>query len=341
MAKPKAVPFAMIIAALLDEQSVFPPRYLHRFSDLPLEDAQSLRQAWSKIPTQRRSNLMEDLEELSQADDLLSFEEVCRLALQDPAPNVRISAIKILREYEQIPLIPDFIHFAQHDPDAGVRAAATAGLGTFIYMGEVDDLHPATLKRVEECLLGILNGSNDTLVRRRALEALGYSTREEVNPAIERAYSIADPDWLISALNAMGRSADQVWNPKVVAMFDHTHPVVRAEAASAAGDLEIKSAVPALLRMLRDPDLDVRMASIWALSQIGGKGVRSALERLLDDPQDEEEEGLLEKALENLDFTEDLGRIALLEINDSEGEEDDLFGEDEFDDLEDEGDNQA
>lgn len=341
MAKPKPVPFSKIVAALLDEQNIFPPRYLHRLSDLAPEDAQSIAQAWPKVAPTRRTALMEDLEELSLADDLLSFDDVCRLALQDPAPNVRISAIHILREYEQTPLIPDFIHLAQHDPDAGVRAAAAAALGTFIYMGEVDDLHPATQKRVEECLLGILNGSDETLVRRRALEALGYSTREEVKPAIERAYAMEDPDWLISALNAMGRSANQVWNPKVVAMFEHTHPLVRAEAASAAGDLEIKSAVPALLRMLRDPDLDVRMASIWALSQIGGKGVRPALERLLEDPDDEEEEELLEKALENLDFTEDLGRIALLEIGDSEDEEYALFDEDEFDDPEDEGDNQA
>lgn len=279
---------------------------------------------------------MEDLEELNQADDLLSFEEVCKLAIKDSEPRARLSAVKILHDYELVQFIPDFIRMAKQDVEITVRAAAASALGAFIYLGEVDKIHPSTLNRVEEALLSILHGQDKSLVRRKALEALGFSSRKEVIPAIEQAYTSSDPEWLISALNAMGRSADQRWNSSVVAMLDHQHPLARAEAANAAGELEIKSTVPSLLKMLDDPDLDVRMAVIWALSQIGGKGVRQALEKLLEDTDDEDEANLLENALDNLDFTEDLSTIALLNIANSGEDEDELFASDEFDDFEEE-----
>ena len=335
MAKSKPIPFKRLVAALLNDQEPFLPRFLHRFSDLSSEDSQSLAQAWPKITLQRRISLMEDLEELNQADDLLSFEEVCQLAIKDPNPLVRLSAVKILHEYELTQFIPNFIQIAQQDPDVHVRAAAAAALGAFIYLGEVDKLHSSRLQRVEEALLVILHGQDESQVRQRALESLGFSSRAEMLPAIELAYTDPNPEWLIAALNAMGRSADRKWKSKVAAMLDHPHPLVRAEAASAAGELEIKTAVPRLLKMLHDTDLDVRMAAIWALSQLGGKGVRKALEKRLESTDDEDETSLLENALDNLDFTDDLGTISLLNISETGEEDEEFLTDDGLDDQDD------
>lgn len=341
MAKSKPLPFTKLIAALLDDQQPFPPRYLHRFSDLSSEDSQALTQAWPKISAPRRVSLMEDLEELNQADDLLSYEEICQLAIKDSHPQVRLSAVKILHDYEQTQYIATFSHLAEGDADGRVRAAASSALGAFIYLGEVDKLHASTLQRVEETLLTILHSQDESQVRQCALESLGYSSREDVAPAIERAYADPDPEWLMAALNAMERSADRKWRSRVVAMLDHAHPLVRAEAASAAGELEIKSAAPALLKMLQDTDLDVRMAAIWALSQVGGKGVRKALEKMLESCDDEDEASLLENALENLDFTEDMGTIALLNIDNTGEEDEDLFPDADLDEVDSEGDSRA
>ena len=341
MVKTKPIPFKTLVAALLNDQEPFPPRYLHRFSDLAEEDSRSLAQAWPKISPLRRVALLEDLDELNQADDLLSFDEVCKLAIIDSQAQVRLLGVKILKEYELPQYISDFIHLAKHDADGGVRAAAASALGAFTYLGEVEKIHPSTHQRVEETLLSILNSQDESLVRRRALEALGYSSREQVAPAIEQAYASGDQEWLISALNAMGNSADNKWKPQVIAMFDHPHPLVRAEAASAAGEIEIKSAAPSLLQMLDDPDLDVRMAAIWSLSQIGGKGVRKALETMLETTDDDDEADMLENALENLDFTEDLSTIALLNIVDNGEEDEELFDAADLDELDELGDGQA
>jgi hypothetical protein len=318
MTIPNPVPFNLLIEALLDESKPFSPKYLHRLSDLEPADTSTFSHTWPKVSTKRRQALLEDLEELHLADDLLCFEDVGRVALKDNEPGVRKLAISILREYELVELLPTFIHMAEHDPDAEVRAASAAALATYIYMGEVEDISPQKLQRVEECLLKLATGSDTKLIRRRALEALGFSSRKEVNELIEKAFASSETDWLVSALFAMGRSANSNWKPQVMQMLSHQRPAVRAEAASAAGELEIKTAVPKLLELLEDVDIDVRMASIWALSQIGGPGIRSALEALLESTDDDEEARQLDNALENLDFTEEMNELALLEIPEDE-----------------------
>jgi len=336
MTAKKPIPFSQLISLLLNEEEVFPPRFLHRLSDLTRADAHLLANAWPKIAPLRRKTLMEDLEELTQADDLLSFEDICRLAINDQDASVRLTGVRILREYDLTDLIPDFLYLLQKDPSAEVRAAAAAALGIFVYMGEVDELHANTFKELEGHLLRITQGVDEILVRRRALEALGYSSRKDIPPLIEQAYDSNNTDWILSALIAMGRSADRAWKPKVVAILDHANPLVRAEAASAAGELELKSVRPTLLRMLHDPDQDVRMASSWALSQLGGEGVRSTLEKLIESTTDDEESDLIEKALDNLDFTEEMAGFALLDIGNTDDEEDDLFSDYQLDDEDEE-----
>ena len=88
----KAVPFKTILDALLDNSQVFPPVYLHRFSDLAGSDLKALKDIWEKISEERRAALVEDLEDLYDSDTLLSFEEIARIAIADlasPGPRWR------------------------------------------------------------------------------------------------------------------------------------------------------------------------------------------------------------------------------------------------------------
>jgi HEAT repeat protein len=331
MSIPNPIPFAKLIDALVDEDIPFSPKYLNRLSDLEPADKTLLTDTWLKVSIRRREALLEDLEELHMADDLLCFEDIGRIALKDSEPGVRKRAIQILREYELVDMLPKFVDMSQHDPDADMRAESTAALATYIYMGEVEDISPKKLLQVEECLLSLISGTDTVQVRRRALEALGFSSRKEVVGLIEKAYASPDRDWLVTALLTMGRSASSHWNSHVLKMLTHEYPPVRAEAASAAGELEIKTAVPRLLKLLKDPDIDVRMASIWALSQIGGAGVRLALEAMLETVEDNDEANQINNALENLDFTEEMNNLALLEIPE-DGNDLDNSAEDEYDD---------
>jgi HEAT repeat protein len=343
MPVPKKLPFKQLIDALLDENTPFPPRYLHRLSDLEPTEVALLEKAWPKLSVRRRQALMQDLEQLNEADYLLFFEEIDRLALKDSDPEVRLLAIRMLSEYENISLLPTFLDMAEHDADPEVRASSATALGLFVYQGEVDAIPLASLRQVEECLLRLTDGSDEPLVRRSALESLGYSSRKELIPLIERAYASGDTDWVASALFAMGRSADARWESSVQAMLDHKRPAVRAEAATAAGGLEIEDAVPRLIELLDDSDENVRMSSIWSLSQIGGEGVREALIHMLETTEDDDEAELLEEALENLAFTEGVEGFTLIDYTraaseDNEDDEDPFFFEDEdLHDFDDEG----
>jgi HEAT repeat protein len=337
MTSPSEIPFQQLLEALLNEDVPFHPRYLYRLSDLDSADLDSLETAWPKVSVWRRQALLVDLEELGERDFVLSFEAVARMALRDSDPQVRQTALRVLWEFEGQDLIPIFIRMMQTDDDNEVRAAAAVALGKFVYLGELDKLPARARATVEESLLGVTQGEEAVLVRRRALEALGYSGRAEVPGLIEQAYRSGKRDWLLSSLVAMGRSANSRWEHKVLPMLENTSPAVRSEAARAAGELELSAARETLIELLEDEDEEVRAATIWSLSQIGGRGVREALEAIQEETEDEEEADFLESALDNLAFTEDLGLFSILDLDDEEDDEDEEL-EEELDLVEDDED---
>jgi hypothetical protein len=312
--EPPEIPFQSVLKALLDVETTFPPRYLYRFSDLNPNDLESLKNIWPDIPAWRRQALLEDLEQLGEDDTLLSFSALGIFALTDAEPKIRLPAVRLLWDDDDPQLIQQFIKISSQDPDVEVRAAAAGALGAFIYQGEIEEISPARLKLVEDHLLKIVNGQDAPLVRRNALEALGFSSREEVPALIEDAYQTGQKDWIASALFAMGRSTDLIWKPYVMKMLTSLVPLLRAEAARAAGELELSDAVPQLLEYLSDPDDETRLASIWSLSQLGGEGVREALETLFDESDDEDDRDFIESALDNLNFNEDMQLLPIFEL---------------------------
>jgi len=320
-----------LIEALLDVDQPLKPRYLYRFSDLEGLDLEELAKYWPQVPVWRRRAIMEDIETLGEADTLLSFEAFCRIGIGDSDATVRELAIRSLSEFDVIDMIPVFLDMMVNDGAVNVRAAAATALGKYVYMGEVDQIRPATLHEIEEQLLEVVRGNDSIDVRRRALESLGYSSRAEVPGLIEGAYKSGNRDWLVSALFAMGRSANPKWAPWLTRMLDSDAAEVRAEAARAIGELELKKARPKLLRLLKDEDADVRMASVWSLSQIGGEGVQAALEALYEMSEDDDEAEFIASALENLAFTDEMDLMPLLDIYEDDEEDFPRFDNDEED----------
>jgi HEAT repeat protein len=337
MSTPDEIPFKKLVDALLDVDTPLNPSILYRLSDMEDSELEIFKPAWFKLPLWRRQALMEDIEELGASDYLLDFTSLSRFVLSDEDPGIRLMAVRTLWEYEHKELVRIFLDLLDSDDNKEIRAAATSGLGRFVYAGEIDKLPSSKLKEIEDVLLQIANGEEAPQVRRAALESLGYSSREEVPALIEQAFKSDDRSWKASALFAMGRSANQIWKPQVMSMLESSVPLFRAESARAAGELELSESVPFLLEMLDDPDDNARSASIWALSQLGGEGVREALEAIYDDAEDDEDLEYLESALENLAFTEGVKLMPLFDFPDSvetEEEEDEWYEElEQMDDL--------
>jgi HEAT repeat protein len=323
--KSEKISIQQVLDALLDLNTPFSTRYLFRLSDLEGKELEKFSAIWPQLPTWRRQGLMEDAEELGESDDLLSFESLAMLGIDDQEAAVRLPAVRILWEYNGREFIPLFTRLLKTDLDQEVRAAAATGLGNFILAGELDELPQSVLAPVHRLLLDVAQGSDADVVKRKALEALGYSEQKEVVALIEKAYAQPSKEWKASALIAMGHSADARWYPKVMACLASNLPLLRAEAARAAGELEMSDSVEKLLELLEDPDEEVRDACIWSLAQIGGLGVRDALEQLLDESEDEEEQEYIEDALELLAFTEESDLFTLINL-DEDNEIDDLEG---------------
>src|SRR5512135_2222375 len=94
------VPFRLVLTALLDDQTVFPPAYLHHFSDLEGADLEALHSVWPQVKPHRRLALLDDLEDLAENDTLVTFDPVARMALPDEDARVRTVAIRLLWEDE-------------------------------------------------------------------------------------------------------------------------------------------------------------------------------------------------------------------------------------------------
>jgi HEAT repeat protein len=300
------------------------------------DELQELSALWGKLPAWRRLGLMEDVEELNESDTLLSFEPLARFALNDEDHRVRVVATRTLWDYEEPNLIPIFLNMLRSDPAADARAAAASALGRFVYLGELEEIPQKSLRQIEEVLLAVLRGQDEVDVRRAALESLGYSSREEVESLIRNAYASPDKQWKASALFAMGRSADSEWQPQIMEMLGSNLPLLRMEAARAAGELELHEATPLLVELLDDPDEATRQASIWSLSQVGGQGVMERLQRLYDKAETDGELELIETAIENLSFNESVPMIPLFDFPKGEEDEEEEDGADFDDDDEEE-----
>jgi len=312
---PEDISIHEVSQALLDDTQTFPPRYLYRLSGLEGEEAEAIKATWPQISLQRRRALLEDVETLQETNYVVSFDKLCEIALQDEDPGVRTLAIQTLWESEDPALIPQFLDILENDTETETRAQAASALGRFVYLGELEELAEDKFHEVEEHLLRIMNSEAHPLIRRRALEAMGFSGRESVADHITEAYEYGDEDWLASALFAMGRSGASRWKPEVLDNLSHESNRVKLEAAKAAGELYIEEAVPELLGLLEDLDAEVRVVVAWALSEIGGDDVREALEALQEETTDEAELEALENALDNLAFTEDMPTLDLFDFD--------------------------
>jgi HEAT repeat protein len=159
------------------------------------------------------------------------------------------------------------------------------------------------------------------LVQCRALESVSYSSREGIAPLIEQAFTTGGHAKMASALIAMGRSMDSRWEKIVLQMLNSKIPALRAEAARAAGEIQIGESIPTLVELTEDSEQVVRFAAIWSLSEIGGDQARHTLEQLFRESEDDHEADFIESALDNVAFTDGMQPLSLFDFPEDETED--------------------
>ncbi len=295
--------FEELLKRVRDSQTSLPISSLYGFSDLTRAETQLFQEVWSLLDTERRRWIIQSLIDIAEASFEVNFNPIFRLCLSDEDEVVRSWAIEGLWEDEDLALAALLVRLLRDDPSESVRAAAATSLGRFVLLGELGKIEAAPAMMVEDALLGAIYDPYETLdVRRRAVESIAYSSQAQVQDIIEMAYCDDEEKMRISAVFAMGRSADPLWHEMVIAELDDPNPEMRYEAARACGELEASAALSALIDLIEaDPDPEVQGMAIWALGHIGGKEARRVLEACCES-EDEALSQAAEEALEELDF---------------------------------------
>lgn len=301
--------FKQILTHLTDNKTPLKLSFLYTLSKLDAEKLAQIEATWPKIDTPRRRKLLQLLTEISEDSFEVDFSPIFIFALNDADAEAQILAIKGLWENESPALVPVFLYLMKSGQSAQVRAAAASALGVFVYLGEIEEVDADVQTLVEQNLLETIRDTGEDLeVARRAIESISFSGREGLSAIIEDAFYHENELMRVSAVFAMGRSANNRWADDVISAMDDDSPAIRFEAARASGEIALESAVPKLAGMIvkDDEDLEVKQNAIWALGQIGGDTAKTLLESLtestLDTIRETAEEALDELLLMGDDF---------------------------------------
>ncbi|MGB0387029.1 MAG: HEAT repeat domain-containing protein [Ardenticatenaceae bacterium] len=278
-----------IIAVLQDDKEPLEAVKISEMSNLTRKEEELLRKVWPEISLDKRRRMITWMSESADDDVQLDFSAVCILGLSDEDAQVRCHCIQGLWEHEHFKLIRPFLTLLRQDPSVEVRASAASGLGRFVLQGEMEYLTQARLQEIVGTLVKtVADQSLSLAIRRRAVESLGYSTDPRVSDIISRAYEDPAEEMRMSAIFAMGRTADEYWSGTVRTELFNDNPAFRFEAVRAAGELGDPIAVNRIGTLLVDEDQDqeIREMAAWALGQIGGPIAKKVLMSVIkeDDP---------------------------------------------------------
>lgn len=295
-------PLSIMLDKLRESAQLPAQGSLYLLSNLEAEELARVHEMWPCLPTDLRQQLISKLVELAEADFEVNFGAIFRLGLEDEDAEVRTAAVEGLWEDEDVRLVPLLVKALREDKAATVRVAAAISLGRFVLLGELEKIRSEPRAMAYDALLAACQDKEEIPeVQRRALESLAYVDSEAVVELIREAYAAPDEKVHVSAVFAMGRSADIRWAKQVRQELFNPSPELRYEAARACGELRLSETVPELEELADDADSEVREAALWALGQIGGEKAREILERycLADD---EATQIAAEAALDELEF---------------------------------------
>jgi HEAT repeat protein len=294
--------FSEIVEALGSDEHLSIP-LLYRLTDLTPEQLDSFCGAWMHVDDERRRVVVRHLADISEENFQVDFSEIFAFCLTDNSSAVRMASLDGLGDSDRTALIEPIVELMLNDPDDQVRALAAATLGHYVLMSEWQQIPESRIKPAIRALLDVLNDPvMDKSIRRAALESIGPATHPKVSQHIEEAYDSADLQLQLSAMFAMGRSADSRWLDIVIDEMDSPIMDMRVEAARAAGMIGSTEAVSELSNLVLDEDLEVRQVAIAALGQIGGPVASGILDELAADPDMADLNEVILEALDELQW---------------------------------------
>lgn len=319
MATYREMPFPAVLSALFGGDEV-PVHLVFRLSDMPADDFALFQREWSEVSEDRRAALVRHMADIAEENYLVDFTPVFAYLFDDNYASVRQAALDGVWDSTDTHLVPPIIAMLQGDANVGVRAAAARALAHYVLLAEWGQIRAGAASPIVDALLAEYDRPTaPPEVKRAALEAVASSDQPRVPDLILNAYDDGPDELQLSAIFAMGLTADQRWLPILDDEMQSPSADFRAEAARAAGSLGSADSIDALEGLLSDADIEVAMAAVYALGQIGGDRATELLTRLAEDPNYEELYDAIDEALEEMDGLE----FDLLALDEDALEDDD------------------
>lgn len=281
---------------------------LAKLSDLSIADVQSIEQLWNAGSDERKAKLVDSLRELAEDNVEYNFNRLFLMALTDPVPEIRASAVEGLWEDDD-PYVMDLLETVlTEDPSIEVRSAAARSLSRFAYQAAAGGLDGARESELRDRLVSVIEHTPpESRLHMHSVETLAYIPSEpRLEGYISSLYRLEDEDTQASALLAMGRSMDARWHDTIRQELSHSAAKVRFQAARAAGETELAKAVPLLARLCADSDIEVREAALWALGQIGTMEATRVLAAVIENADNEEIREAAQQALGDASYSSSL-----------------------------------
>lgn len=298
----KATPFNEVLDILVGTEDPFDAGVMYGLSGLGSVQLNNLERIWPTIEIERRRQLIQHLNTVSEANFEMDFRSINHMALEDPDSEVRRHAIEGLWEDETIHLLHKLVNIIRTDLSQDVRTSAIIELGRFILLGEYEEIGKADARMAQDVVLQILNSNEDFDVRRRALEAIANCGRDGISDMIREFYVHDEPTMRISAVFAMGRTCDSAWAAEIIDELNSPVPEMQYEAARAAGNIQLAEAIPHLARVIEETeDTEILEIAIWALGEIGGEAARKLVKQIITRAEAEEDEEILAAAEDAMD----------------------------------------
>ncbi len=303
--------FESTLTAISDASKRLSSEQFISISNLDEEETRLFAKPWLEVSTGRRLGILTEITVLAEDNVELNFDAVFKLALSDDDELTRIAGVRGLHENQGLDLVARYIALLRNDPSADVRRECAIALGRYALSIALDRLDSHASVEVKEALFeSAENLEEDERVRARAIEAAGAFGGEDTVNLIESIYREEESLWLrVGAVDAMGRSAEEVWIPLLIEEMENLAPEMRHAAAFAAGEIGDSSAIQTLKALaVSDPDREVQLVAIRALGEIAGDQARVALKSILFEGDDDLREAV-EEAMAQIDFDEDPMRI--------------------------------
>ena len=279
---------------------------LRDLSGVDDKQARSIVAAWRDWQLSDVLETIVELRTVAETDRSLEFDTLFRAAIGFPDPNVRLESVRALSNGGSVNIAQTLLDALEQDEDEQVRAAAAESLHAFADPSQARNISDTTLSRVAAAL-SLAVTQDERAVRGKALKALAAMRVEEVPDLIDSMFDEAldDPELMCDVLLAMGESGDRSWLPSIEDAFYSGDARIRIAAVMAFGEVAGDDDVESLSEPFDDHVLEVQMATVQTLANIGSPQAREML-ALAAKSSEPEVQRMAQTALDLLKAEDDL-----------------------------------